>query len=118
MSRKMWSQEERQQAQKWENRCEEIGGESYTNTRQLNCQVGDTELRVDKKSGAAVINSSEHRNVVRDVDRIRGYEGGIIVKKQEENSETHLKLDSDKPASQQNLENAPVFDEELVESPR
>lgn len=93
MARNMWSQGEREQAELWEEKCDSIGGDAYVNFRQLQCKVGDHELRVDKKSGDAVLESDNERiGKINEIDEIRGTSRNLEVKRKQKDGEASLSL--------------------------
>lgn len=110
-----WPIEERQQAERWEDKCEEMGGEPHVTDRQLQCKVGDKELRVDKKRGHAVLESKTERlGTVRDANHIEGDNKGLKISKDMEDSEETLRLKSRTPQKESRKTN---FEDKLVKAP-
>lgn len=114
-NRAIWPINEREQAEHWGEKCEEMGGESFVNSRQLQCKVGNKELRVDKKRGQAVLESDTERlGTVRDANYIEGDDKGLKVSKEMENSEQTLRLKSLTPETESRRTN---FEDKLVKAP-
>lgn len=110
-----WPIEEREQGERFEEKCEEMGGEPYVTSRQLQCQVGDKELRVDKKRGIAVLESRTERiGIIRDANYIEGDSEGIKVSNDLEDTEESIRL-----KSQRNLRRSQKtdFEDKLVLAP-
>lgn len=111
-----WPIEEREQGKAWEDKCEEMGGDPFVNSRQLQCVVGDKELRIDKKTGDAVLESKTERlATLRDVEKIEGDPQGLKVSKNTGEDTEDIRLEARTP-NKRRQEND--FRDNLIKAPQ